>query len=102
MLSEGYQRQTQDNQQHDIVGIGCEIELLGDYHAISHVHVDGPANSAGLQQGCIIRAIDYRPVKGFDTARLQSMILGPRMSKVILTIQRPGYDEIEDITVVRC
>ena len=94
-------RQSQNGSNINSVGIGCEIEKLGDYHVVSHVYNDGPAYAAGLYQGCIIRAIDFRPVKAFDTQRLQSMIFGPYMSKVTLTIQRPGYDEIEDITVAR-
>ena len=69
------------------VGIGITVERqLSGEHLIVDVREGLGAANAGLKIGWILRAVDFREVKGLQSREVKEMICGPKDSVVILTV----------------
>ncbi|PAP76602.1 S41 family peptidase [Rubrivirga marina] len=61
----------------------------------------GPSDEAGLQPGDRIVEIDGQSAVGIDTDGVQSRLKGPRGTSVDIVVERPGYREPLDYTIIR-
>jgi carboxyl-terminal processing protease len=101
--------QMQDvNEQFDasFEGIGISFELLpgpegADTLAVLNVLPGGPSEAVGLQSGDRIVKVDGRTTIGYDNDDVRKNLKGPRGSKVVITIERPGVADPIDFDIVR-
>lgn len=84
------------------VGIGVEIQNLNGQVVIQSVVKSAPAEKAGLRAQDIIVKVDGKPVSGTTMDEVKSHVVGPKGSKVTLTIKRPSESgQLRDFTVTR-
>jgi len=60
-----------------------------------------PAEKAGLKPGDVIIAVDKKATADISIDEVVNMIRGPKGTKVVLTITRPGMDGTKDIEITR-
>ena len=61
----------------------------------------GPSDEAGLQPGDRVVEIDGETAIGIDTDGVQTRLKGPRGTSVDIVVERPGYREPLDFTIIR-
>lgn len=61
----------------------------------------GPSDEAGLQPGDRIVEIDGETAIGIDTDGVQERLKGPRGTSVDIVVERPGYRESLEYTIIR-
>lgn len=61
----------------------------------------GPSDEAGLQPGDRILEIDGETAVGIDADGVQSRLKGPRGTSVDIVVERPGYRETLDYSIIR-
>src|SRR5207248_495730 len=89
-------RQTQGT----LSGIGAQLRVK-EGEVIVFTPLEGsPALKAGLRAGDVIAAVDGRPTKGQDLARVVQRIIGKAGTDVRLKVRRPDGKE-EDLTITR-
>jgi carboxyl-terminal processing protease len=71
-------------------GIGVVIRMEGGRLTILQVTPGSPAEKAGLKARDVIVAVNGKSVAGMPIDQVSQMILGPRGTKVTLTVERPG------------
>ena len=71
-------------------GIGAYVDLRGDFLTIVSPIEGSPAESAGLQPGDKVIAIDGEDMAGVPPEEARSKIIGPEGTQVTLTISREG------------
>jgi carboxyl-terminal processing protease len=82
-------------------GIGAEIqEQDGNIMVISPIK-DSPAEKAGLKPNDKILTVDGKSIQGMSANEAVLLIRGDKGTAVKLTIQRPGVEEIMDVSIVR-
>ena len=81
-------------------GIGIEVSTADRALRVVRPFRDSPAAAAGIQSGDMISAIDGTPV-GADLDAAMSRMRGPRGSRVVLAVTRPGSQLPLDFTVER-
>lgn len=82
-------------------GIGAEIqEQDGNIMVISPIK-DSPAEKAGLKPNDKILTVDGKSIQGMSANEAVLLIRGDKGTTVKLTIQRPGVEEIMDVSIVR-
>lgn len=82
-------------------GIGAQIQREGDWIVISNPYMNAPAREAGLRMGDEIRAVDGKSIKGMAIDEVSDILKGEAGTSVIITIQRPGAESEENLTVKR-
>jgi len=82
-------------------GIGAWIDISGDYLTIISPMPGSPAEKAGLQPGDKVIAVDGEDMTGIDGELVRKHVIGPKGSKVLLTIRREGVEETIDVEVTR-
>jgi carboxyl-terminal processing protease len=82
-------------------GIGAFVDVTGDYLTIVSPMKGSPAESAGLQSGDKVIAVDGEDVTGIDGEIVRQKILGPAGTSLTLTIQREGVQEPFDVEITR-
>jgi hypothetical protein len=82
------------------IGITAERHISGD-HFIIQVKPGTPAAEAGLCPGWIIKAVDFRQVRGLEASQVQSAIMGLVNSSVTLTVQRTNAHALEHFLIFR-
>jgi carboxyl-terminal processing protease len=82
-------------------GIGAWVDTTSEYLTIISPMPGSPAEKAGLQSGDQIIAIDGEDMTGVDSELVRQQVLGPKGSKVTLTIRREGVEEPFDVVVTR-
>jgi len=82
-------------------GIGIEFDLLGGYITVISPIVDSPSDKVGLQPGDKIISIDGEDAFEITKEEVFNTLRGPKGSPVLLTIRRPGLEEIFDVEIVR-
>ncbi|MFW5973440.1 MAG: S41 family peptidase, partial [Bacteroidota bacterium] len=61
----------------------------------------GPSDSAGIMSGDRIIRVDGEDAVGFKTADVERTLKGRRGTTVIVTVLRPGGDDVMDIEITR-
>jgi carboxyl-terminal processing protease len=82
-------------------GIGIWVEHPeGEFTIVAPI-AGSPAARADLRAGDVIVAADGQDLGGLETDAAMALIRGPAGSSIVLTIRRPGRDELFDVTVNR-
>jgi carboxyl-terminal processing protease len=82
-------------------GIGIEITMKDRVLTVVSPIEGTPAYHAGLKAGDQIVKINGTPSKNISLAEAVKMIRGPKGSKVMLTINREGFTQPKDFSIVR-
>ena len=75
-------------------GIGAWVDTSGDFLIIMSPMPDSPAEMAGLKLGDKVVAIDGEDMTSLKPVQVLERILGPAGTKIMVSIQREGVDEI--------
>src|SRR5674536_63141 len=84
-------------------GIGVQFNLLRDSIIIIEPISGGPSEKVGIRAGDRILTINNEKVTGINisTTGVRSRLMGPKGTKVTVTIFRRGEKEILEFTIVR-
>ena len=84
-------------------GIGVQFNVLRDSIIIIETVPGGPSEKIGIKSGDRILTIDKEKVTGINITftGVRSRLLGPKGTRVNVTIHRKGVPEILDYTIVR-
>jgi carboxyl-terminal processing protease len=84
-------------------GIGIQFNLLRDSIIIIEPIAGGPSEKVGLRAGDRILTINSEKVTGISisTTGVRSRLMGPKGTKVNVSVFRKGEKEILDFTIIR-
>ena len=84
-------------------GIGVQFNLLRDSIIIIEPITGGPSEKVGIKAGDRILTIDKEKVTGINitTTGVRSRLMGPKGTKVNITVYRKGVKDILDFTIIR-
>jgi carboxyl-terminal processing protease len=84
-------------------GIGVQFNLLRDSIIIIEPIANGPSEKVGIKAGDRILTINKEKVTGIGitTSGVRSRLMGPKGTKVNVTIYRKGYKDNLDFTIIR-
>jgi len=85
----------------EFTGIGIEISKPKGLLTVASLLPDTPAYKSGLDAGDIIQAVDGLKTRDMTLSCAVHKITGPKGTKVVLTIERPGEEKTKDITIIR-
>ncbi|MHC4106167.1 MAG: S41 family peptidase, partial [Planctomycetota bacterium] len=85
----------------EFTGIGIEISKPKGLLTVASLLPDTPAYKSGLDAGDVIQAVDGLKTKDMTLSCAVHKITGPKGTKVLLTIERPGEEKTKDITIIR-
>jgi len=95
-------RQFQRTTRGSFTGVGIQIMIDDGDRLVVVTPLDGtPARRAGLHAGDIIRQIDGHSTIGITSLQAVDLITGPAGTKVKLSIERSGVDDLVDYEIVR-
>jgi carboxyl-terminal processing protease len=80
-------------------GVGIQIQMENDTLKVISPMEDAPAYRAGIQAGDYIVKIDGESAIGMDIDEAVRKITGPKGTKVVLTIKRPGREPFDKVLV---
>jgi carboxyl-terminal processing protease len=84
------------------VGIGVEIQSLNGQVVIQSVMKSSPAQTAGLHAQDVIVKVNGQSMAGLTMDQVSSHVMGPKGSKVTITVKRPSASgSLLDFTVTR-
>ncbi|MFQ5823717.1 MAG: S41 family peptidase [bacterium] len=82
-------------------GIGIEFIVHNKIPTIVAPIVDSPSERLGLRPGDRIIKIEGVSTYGITEQGIRDKLLGPKGTKVTITVQRPGLEEPFDLTITR-
>ena len=82
-------------------GLGIQIDVRDGWIVVVAPIPGTPAERAGLQTGDRIVAVDDRPLHGLTPDEAQRSLRGPKGTKVVLTVERPGVPDALRFTLTR-
>ncbi|MBX5482606.1 MAG: S41 family peptidase [Myxococcaceae bacterium] len=82
-------------------GLGIEIARKDDQITVVAPLDDTPAARAGIRAGDRILAVDGQPTQGLELVKVIGMLRGPPGKRVLLTIMRDGFQQPQEIAVIR-
>jgi carboxyl-terminal processing protease len=84
-------------------GIGVQFNLLRDSIIIIEPIAGGPSEKVGIKAGDRIVTIDNEKVTGIgiNTIGVRKRLMGPKGTKVNITVYRKGVKDILDFTIIR-
>lgn len=82
-------------------GIGAEVSMMNGKVTIVAPIKDSPAEKAGLRPNDQIIRIDDDDIDGLDLNEAVEIIRGEKGTEVILSIQRPGVEEMFNVPITR-
>jgi len=84
-------------------GIGVQFNILRDSIIIIEPIGGGPSEKVGIRAGDRILSIDQEKVTGIhiSTTGVRTRLMGPKGTKVTITVYRKGVSDILDFTIVR-
>lgn len=82
-------------------GIGIQFQVIDDTITVITPISGGPSDQLGIRSGDRIIAINDSSAIGFENEDVQDALLGPKGSKVNVTIKRPKVREPIDFTITR-
>jgi carboxyl-terminal processing protease len=83
------------------VGVGVQVQPIGERIFVTTVFADGPAEAIGLLPGDAIVAVDGESVEGLELQTVVERIRGPEGTPVQLAIERVGEAEPLEFTMRR-
>jgi len=99
LSSEDFERWNQSYEGYS--GIGVTFDIIRDKITIMSVMVDGPSDKVGLQAGDRIVAIEGNSAVGMKRDEVPLKLMGPKGTRVRVTIERPGWDQNEEYVITR-
>jgi len=85
----------------DFEGIGIEFAIIDGYITVISPIPETPSDRAGIISGDKITKIDGESAYKISQKDVVKKLRGPKGTKVIVTIARPGMDETFETTLVR-
>jgi carboxyl-terminal processing protease len=82
-------------------GVGVEISTRDSVLTVVAPIEGTPAAKAGMRSGDQIIAIDDKPTKDMSVGDAVKAIRGPKGSKVLIGVHRPGQERILTLTIIR-
>src|SRR5215469_2522995 len=82
-------------------GLGLDVARRGDALVVVSPLDDTPAARAGIQPGDEILAIDGESTVGMDVVRATAKMRGPAGQRVTLTLMRAGFQQPQEIVLLR-
>lgn len=82
-------------------GIGAYVDTTGEFLIITSPMPGSPAEKAGLKTNDKVIKIDGESMTGKDGQYALTKVLGPKGTKVTLTILREGVEAPFDVTITR-
>jgi carboxyl-terminal processing protease len=82
-------------------GIGVSFEIRDNYITVISPIEGSPSDALGIRGGDRIIKIDGASAKGISSEEVFDKLRGPKGSKVHVTIQRPGIDELFEYDIIR-
>jgi carboxyl-terminal processing protease len=84
------------------MGITSRLDRSGKLACFIPSVVPGsPAFKAGVRPGDIIRKVDSKSIEGLDSTHVANLIKGPKGTSVRISVERQGYDQPVDFSIVR-
>jgi carboxyl-terminal processing protease len=91
----------QERQKGSYYGLGITVQAIdGDITVVSPFE-GTPAFRLGIRAGDVISRIEGEDARGMNIDEAVKRLRGAKGSSVRITIQRPGYDEALEFTVIR-
>ena len=82
-------------------GLGIEVGASGDVIQVEVVHADSPGAHAGLKPGDKVLAVDGESMRGQPLEASVKLMRGVPGTRVVLTVERKGWEKPRDIPLVR-
>jgi len=82
-------------------GIGAWVDSQAEFLTIISPMPGSPAEKAGLLPGDQIVGVNGKDMTGIDGELVRQQVIGPKGSKVTLTIRREGREDTFDVVVER-
>jgi carboxyl-terminal processing protease len=82
-------------------GLGIEVGAAGDVIQVEVVHAESPGAHAGLKPGDKVLAVDGESMRGKPLEASVRLMRGVPGTRVVLTIERKGWERPRDIPLVR-
>ena len=82
-------------------GLGIEVGLRGEQLEVEVVHLESPGAHAGLKAGDKILAVDGEGMSGRPLEASVRLMRGVPGTRVVLNVDREGWDRPRDIPLVR-
>jgi carboxyl-terminal processing protease len=82
-------------------GIGISFDVRRDKITVMSVTADGPSDKVGLMSGDRIVAIDKQSAVGMKRDDVPLKLMGPKGTKVEVTVERKGWDEPKNFIITR-
>lgn len=82
-------------------GLGITIEKQGDYITVVSPLEGTPAYKMGIMAGDKIVKVDGEDVIGISTKDIIKKMRGPKGTKIVVSIQRPGVKDEIDFEIIR-
>ena len=92
---------TQEKLQGSFEGIGIYFDIIERYLTVLSPIEGSPAYQVGLQPGDRIVKIDGRSSIGIKVSEVTAKLKGPKGSRVSVTVQREGWDDLLEFEIVR-
>lgn len=96
--SEYYKKQQIDSG--EIIGVGVETEIEGDYLKVTQVHEHSPAEVAEIEKGYVITKVNNKDLLNIGALQAQKQLEGDEGTKVTITTRAPDGTE-NTVTLVR-
>jgi carboxyl-terminal processing protease len=94
-------QQMQERQEGRYGGLGISINVVDGDVTIFNVFEGSPAHESGLRRGDVIARIEGEDAKGWTSTQAVEHLRGERGTSVNISIRRPGYDDLIDMSVRR-
>ncbi len=98
--AERFARMNERNQG-EYFGIGISFELRNGYITVISPIEGSPSDELGIRAGDRIVKIDGESAKGITNEEVFDKLRGPKGSKVHVTINRPGIDDMFEYDILR-
>lgn len=90
-----------EKQRSEYFGIGAQIAVRNRATYVMEPFKRSPAARAGLRYGDHIVEIDGQDTSSWTSDRVRNLLVGPRGTKVTVTVKRPGVAEPITTTITR-
>jgi carboxyl-terminal processing protease len=90
-----------ERQQGTYYGLGISILVIDGDITVSSLFEGSPAHRKGLRRGDVIARITGESAKGWTSDMAVQKLRGPKGTTVNISIRRPGYDQLLDLTIER-